>query len=72
MENRKLKKSVIYGLYVFGFMFLLNPAYISRIDPFAGLLNIFNFNELTNSKKRYDFISKFDFIVCLSNGRLRQ
>ena len=53
----------------FGFMFLLNPAYISRIDPFAGLLNIFNFNELTNNKKRYDFINKFDFIG-IRDGKL--
>ena len=27
MENRKLKKSVIYGLYVFGFVFLLGIIY---------------------------------------------
>jgi len=46
----------------FGFIFLLNPAYISKIDPFAGLLNVFNFSELTNNKKRVDFLKKFDFI----------
>ena len=27
MKNRKLKKSVIYGLYAFGFVFLLGVIY---------------------------------------------
>lgn len=46
----------------FGFVFLVNSAYISRIDSINSVINIFNFNELTNHEKRITFLKKFDFI----------
>ena len=42
-----------------GFVFFLNPAYTSRIDPETGFINLFNFRELTNYDKKIDFLRKF-------------
>ena len=53
----------------FGFVFFVNPSYISKIDPASGVFNFFNFNILTNNEKRTEFFKKFESIT-EENGKL--
>ncbi len=50
-----------------GFVFFINSAYISKIDPANGIANIFNFAELTNNEKRINFFKKMDSIKIENN-----
>lgn len=43
----------------FGWVFFLNPAYISRISPETGFINIFKFKDITNFEKRKKFLGTF-------------
>ena len=53
----------------FGFVFFINPAYISKTDPESGIINFFNFNALTNNEKRTEFFKNFDNIT-VENDKL--
>lgn len=53
----------------FGFVFFINPAYISKTDPESGIINFFNFNALTNNEKRIEFFKNFDNIT-VENDKL--
>lgn len=53
----------------YGFVFFINPSYISRIDPSSGIFNFFNFQLLTNNEKRTEFFKKFESIT-EENGKL--
>lgn len=50
-----------------GFLFYIPAAYTSKIDPVSGFVNLFNFNDLTNTKAKKEFFSKFDDIKFISH-----
>ena len=45
-----------------GFLFYIPAAYTSKIDPVTGFVNHFNFNDITNTEKRRDFLLKMERI----------
>lgn len=45
-----------------GMMFYVPAWYTSKIDPKTGFVNMFNFKDLTNVRKKRDFFSKFESI----------
>ena len=47
----------------FGWVFFLNPAYISKISPETGFINIFRFKDITNFEKRKKFLGTFKRIT---------
>ena len=53
----------------FGWVFFLNPAYISKISPETGFINIFKFKDITNFEKRKKFLTAFKRIT-LKNDAL--
>lgn len=50
-----------------GFLFYIPAAYTSKIDPVSGFVNLFNFNDLTNTITKKEFFSKFDDIKFISH-----
>lgn len=52
-----------------GFLFYIPAAYTSKIDPVTGFVNHFNFNDITNTEKRRDFLLKMKRIE-MKNGNV--
>lgn len=52
-----------------GFLFYVPAAYTSKIDPVTGFVNHFNFNDITNTEKRKDFLMAMERIE-MKNGHI--
>ena len=52
-----------------GFLFYIPAAYTSKIDPVTGFVNHFNFNDITNTEKRKEFLMKMERIE-MRNGNI--
>ena len=51
-----------------GFLFYIPAAYTSKIDPVTGFVNLFKFNDITNTKDKKAFFMKMERIeVCKGN-----
>ena len=52
----------------FGWVFFINPAYISKICPEEAYVNVFNYSNINNYNDRISFLLKFKSIKKLANG----
>lgn len=48
-----------------GWVFMLDPAYISSVDPVTGFANLFSFRKVTTIRQKAEFLSKFKSIAYL-------